>query len=387
MVFKNKNYSSIIVGRITSNIGDSLMLQLIPLYIIATSSSNVNELISFNGFLIYLPYFFLPLIAHNIEKFKSKKKLMLILESSNLLLVLMLLASIFFKANIYLTLIICFGSYTIYALNHSVQNALVANVVDEDDYFSFFRVFELSGSILDAVLDALATWFIQLTGFIFSLIIDIFTFINSIFFFNRVTETKLAVQKPINKVPISILKKDKEFFNIIILEAIMNGFVTLSIILLPVYLNELKLLYLYPVFLLMKGLCGIVGVYLSKFLRKININLIFASSFLLYGISFSIFLMTTNIFIMAISFFFAYLLFASTSPFYSERMMSTFEEQIQVQVTTYIQFLLVISILVTTLISSFTFLPTINYLISSIVVAIGSGIYLLIYKYWSKNTI
>lgn len=363
MILQNKNYKSFFIGRFTSNVGDSFFFQLVPLFLL--TQANSQFWITINGFLAYLPYLILPLIALKLDQRSNKVRLLVLCEFINLIITCVLLVLVIANGGSLLIVLVAACYYFMITVSYNVQNSFFKVLVEEQEILSFVRIYELTGSVADVVLDAISTGIIQTFGFIYSLIANIFTFIISIFSFKQIklkqAEDIPTINHDISKVPMSALKRNKIFFSIVCTDSLANGFTTMAMIILPVFLQEQGMLLYLPFLLFAKGMAGVVGLYFSKYLKKININKLYALSYLLYAIGMFLFINSNNILILCLTYFVAFLLNSALLPFYSEMMITNYTEHEISQVTSYIQLLLVLGILLVTVMSALLPLSSVIY--------------------------
>lgn len=384
MISKNKNYKYFFLGRFTSNVGDSFFFQLIPLFLL--TQDNSQFWITINGFLAYLPYLLLPLFAYHLDKRSNKVQLLLICEFLNLVITCALLILVVVNGGSLFIVLVAAIYYFMITVSYNVQNSFFKVLLAEDEILSFVRIYELTGTIADVILDAVSTGIIQTFGFVTSLITNIFTFVVSIFSFKQIEIKQVAdapgVNHDIAKIPIRELMRNKTFFSIVCTDSIANGFTTMAMIIMPIFLQERGLLFYLPVILFAKGMSGVVGIYCSKFLKDININILYALSYLLYAVGLFAFINSSNIFSLGVTYFCAFILNSALVPYYSEMMITNYTEHEMSQITSYIQFLLVLGILTVTLISAVVPLGAIVYLQISIVIsALLGGVQFLVAKF------
>lgn len=386
MILGNNRYKFFFRGRLTSNIGDSFVFQMIPLLLLTLDNSELW--ISINGFVQYLPYLLIPLIAYKFDHLRDKKKYLVISEGINLVLTVMLLASIILGVNAVVIIILAGAYYFSIAALYNVQNSFLKLLVQEEDIIDFFRMYELTGTIIDVILDAIATFIIQVIGFVWSLVLNVCTFTVSLYSFNKmeVAIAESEVGKVPSKVRVKELKRNKQFYSIILSDSIANGFVTMSIIVMPLFLEEKNLILYYPLILLAKGLAGVLGAYISKYFSKYNYNILYACSYVVYAMGVLIFVNIENVVLMSIFYFMAFIMNSSLAPYYSKMMMETYDEKELSQVTSYIQFALVISILVVTAMSVLIKIDSIYYFYLSALVSLIVGSY-QIYIYTKEKKV
>lgn len=372
MIAQNKNYKNFFIGRFTSNIGDSFFFQLIPLFLL--TQENSQFWITINGFLAYLPYLILPLIAYQLDKRSNKVRMLLLCELVNLIITCTLLVLVVAGGGSLLIVLVAAIYYFVLTISFNVQNAFFKVLVDEEEILSFVRIYELTGSVSDVVLDAVSTAFIQFFGFISSLVANLFTFVISLFAFKHIKIEQVADTPAVNhqlaKVPFTALMRNKTFFSIVCTDSIANGFTTMVMIILPVFLKERGMLMFLPLLLFAKGLAGIVGLYFSKYLKSMNLNVMYALSYFLYAVGIFAFINTDNIIILCLAYFSAFLLNSALIPFYSQVMMTSYTEHEISQVTSYIQLLLVLGILGVALLSAITPLSSVVYFQLAIIVSV-----------------
>ncbi len=379
LILKNRNYRNFLIGRFSSNIGDSLTFQLIPLFILSIDKSEFW--LSVNGFLLYLPYFIFPMIAIFFDKVFNKKHLLIFFEIINLILVITLIGLFIAKKDIILILSVMGLYYLSITFIGGIQNSFFKSLVKEEDLTEFFRAYELTGSISDTILDAIATLFIQITGFITPLILNVVTFMTSIFSFNKIEYVpKVEKEVEIKRMHLKELRRNKVFFTIVCIDSILNGFVTMLIIIMPLYLAEKGMIIYYPLIIFSRSLSGVCGLYFSKYIEQYNYNLMYGISYVVYAIMILFFIRTDNIFIMIISYFIAFLPNTSLIPFYSKILIQTYEEKEITQITSYTQLLLVIGILIVISVSAVTGTSSMMHFYMAILIAIiMAGIQVIFY--------
>ncbi len=365
--------------------GDSFVFQMIPLLLLTYDNSEFW--ISINGFVQYLPYLVIPFIAYKLDHLQSKKKYLVISEALNLGLTIILIICIVIDVNAAAILFIAGGYYFSIASLYNVQNSFLKSLVKDEDIIDFFRMYELTGTIIDVVLDAIATFIIQTIGFVLSLLLNIITFAVSLFSFNKieVEEIERKCESNQKKVRVKELKRNKQFYSIIVTDSVVNGFVTMSIIIMPLFLKEQNLLLYYPLILLAKGLAGVLGAYISKYFINYNYNLLYAGSYVVYAIGMISFVSSENVLTMSVFYFLSFLLNSSLAPYYSKMMMDTYEENELSQVTSYIQFALVLSILLVTAISAVVTIQPVYYYYLAALVSLWVSIYQVVTYLKDKN--
>lgn len=300
-----KNYKHYIYARGSSNFGDSIFLQMTIFYIAGTSNSELNMTI--NYLIISICGLILLFFGPYVDRVFNKKKLLIGLE------ILLLIFSIMICLSIYNNdLFIFFFMILLFTLFNKIREisefSLKKSIVLSEDLISFNKIYNLTGKTLDQVANITSFYIIMYGGYLFTTLINIATYIVSIFNLKKLKVTSTPYNSEvINDLGIlkeivsgyTHFKSGKLFVLITFNDALLLSGTALINIYLPIYLEGENLLYLYPAYLFSKTLGWYVStLYSEKIIAKFNNVLnIFKIDYILNFMSIIIFLVTKNIYL------------------------------------------------------------------------------------------
>ncbi len=344
MILKNKNYSNYIYGRVVSNFGDSIFMQLLIVYFTLEVAS-ADKYLAINKMLQTLPCILIIFIGPFIDRYKNKKRLLIYFELALLLASIVVLFTLNKSTE---GLMLCAVGFFYFAntAKSSIEMSLKKYMVKDEDILDFNRTFRITGKILDMFADAVSFYIINIFGYILSLMLDIGTFIFSLFSFSKIEEV-ISTEEFENQSIVQDIKGGirhffdaKIFSKIVIIDGILVGFSSLFMIYFPIYLNENNMLYILPIYLFLKSLGWFMGTYLAKMITKYiwEPQKLFAIDYILHVFLLLVFYFEFNIYIILLLVFITSIPQSITGVMYDTWALQEYEAKYMGRVDTIITF-------------------------------------------------
>ena len=287
-MFKNKNFSILLFGRLITNFGDSIYsiatLTLIYTLTKSTFYSGITLfLISFTAILQIL-------ISPIISKFDVKRFLIIsqLLQAIILLVITYLICVNKLQITTLIIFIVCISF--INQIVYPIQLALLPKIVKQEDLVKANSLFSIAYQGSDALFNSIGGFIITVFGTIYAFIINSITFfINSFIFIflsnNLSKNTNTTQENYFSKLSSGIKIWNTPLLKPLLIGIIIINFSTSSLLtLLPEY-SETS--YFYGILLSASGLGILIGAFLSnsQILKNIRLSVLYTTFTLGMGLS------------------------------------------------------------------------------------------------------
>ena len=291
-MFKNKNFSILLFGRLITNLGDSIYsiatLTLIYTLTKSTFYSGITLfLISFTAILQIL-------ISPIISKFDVKRFLIIsqLLQAIILLVITYLICVNKLQITTLIIFIVCISF--INQIVYPIQLALLPKIVKQEDLVKANSLFSIAYQGSDALFNSIGGYIVSIFGTIFAFIINSITFfINStlfIFLSDNLSKNEKTITTQENYF--SKLSSGIKIWNTPLLKPLLIGIIIINfstsslLTLLPEY-SETS--YFYGILLSASGLGILIGAFLSnsKILKNIRLSVLYTTFTLGIALSWS----------------------------------------------------------------------------------------------------
>ena len=279
-MFKNKNFSILLFGRLITNFGDSIysiaILSLIYTLTKSTFYSGITLfLISFTSI---LQIFISPIIS----KFDVKK--FLIISQLIQAIILLVITYLIFINKLHITTLIIFIVCIsfINQIVYPIQLALLPKIVRQEDLVKVNSLFSITYQGSDALFNSIGGFIITIFGTIYAFIINSLTFfINSVLFIflssdlSKNEKTITTQENYLSKLSNGIKIWNTPLLKPLLIGIIIINFSTSSLLtILPEY-SETS--YFYGILLSASGLGILIGAFLSnkKILKNIRLGTLY----------------------------------------------------------------------------------------------------------------
>ena len=281
-MFKNKNFSILLFGRLITNFGDSIysiaILSLIYTLTKSTFYSGITLfLISFTSI---LQIFISPIIS----KFDVKK--FLIISQLIQAIILLVITYLIFINKLHITTLIIFIVCIsfINQIVYPIQLALLPKIVRQEDLVKVNSLFSIAYQGSDALFNSIGGFIITIFGSIYAFIINSLTFfINSVLFIflssdlSKNEKTITTQENYLSKLSSGIKIWNKPLLKPLLIGIIIINFSTSSLLtVLPEY-SETS--YFYGILLSASGLGILIGAFLSntQILKNIKLSILYTT--------------------------------------------------------------------------------------------------------------
>ena len=281
-MFKNKNFSILLFGRLITNFGDSIysiaILSLIYTLTKSTFYSGITLfLISFTSI---LQIFISPIIS----KFDVKK--FLIISQLIQAIILLVITYLIFINKLHITTLIIFIVCIsfINQIVYPIQLALLPKIVRQEDLVKVNSLFSITYQGSDALFNSIGGFIITIFGTIYAFIINSLTFfINSVLFIflssdlSKNEKTITTQENYLSKLSSGIKIWNKPLLKPLLIGIIIINFSTSSLLtVLPEY-SETS--YFYGILLSASGLGILIGAFLSntQILKNIKLSILYTT--------------------------------------------------------------------------------------------------------------
>lgn len=185
---KYKDFSYLFLGRLISNCGDSIYTLVLSWYVL--EMTNQSWYVGVLNFLIFIPNTFSFVFGKKIDRIQ-KKKLLVILEWVQLLAVLGIIGGMMLRTraeglSLWIILICVFLASTVGLNTYTVQDALVPKFVSNKDLPKAEMYMSVAYNGTDYIFTALSGFLLSVISYIPLLIVDVLTFLASIFCFKKI---------------------------------------------------------------------------------------------------------------------------------------------------------------------------------------------------------
>lgn len=287
-MFKNKNFSILLFGRLITNFGDSIysIATLTLIYTLTKSTFYSGITLFLISFTAILQIFVSPLISKfNVKRF-------LIISQLFQAIILLVITYLIYVNKLQITTLIVFIVCIsfINQIVYPVQLALLPKIVKQEDLVKANSLFSIAYQGSDALFNSIGGFIITVFGTIYAFIINSITFfINSfifIFLSNNLSKNTNTIQENyFSKLSSGIKIWNTPLLKPLLIGIIIINFSTSSLLtLLPEY-SETS--YFYGILLSASGLGILIGAFFSnsQILKNIRLSVLYTTFIL--GISLS----------------------------------------------------------------------------------------------------
>ena len=279
-MFKNKNFSILLFGRLITNFGDSIysIATLTLIYILTKSTFYSGITLFLISFTTILQIFVSPLISKfNVKRF-------LIISQLFQAIILLVITYLIYVNKLQITTLIIFIVCIsfINQIVYPVQLALLPKIVKQEDLVKANSLFSIAYQGSDALFNSIGGFIITVFGTIYAFIINSITFfINSfifIFLSNDLSKNTNTIQENyFTKLSSGIKIWNTPLLKPLLIGIIIINFSTSSLLtLLPEY-SETS--YFYGILLSASGLGILIGAFLSnsQILKNIRLSVLYTT--------------------------------------------------------------------------------------------------------------
>ena len=287
-MFKNKNFSILLFGRLITNFGDSIysIATLTLIYTLTKSTFYSGITLFLISFTAILQIFVSPLISKfNVKRF-------LIISQLFQAIILLAITYLIYINKLQITTLIIFIVCLsfINQIVYPVQLALLPKIVKQEDLVKANSLFSIAYQGSDALFNSIGGFIITVFGTIYAFIINSITFfINSfifIFLSNNLSKNTNTIQENyFSKLSSGIKIWNTPLLKPLLIGIIIINFSTSSLLtLLPEY-SETS--YFYGILLSASGLGILIGAFLSnsQILKNIRLSVLYTTFTLGIGLS------------------------------------------------------------------------------------------------------
>ena len=287
-MFKNKNFSILLFGRLITNFGDSIysIATLTLIYTLTKSTFYSGITLFLISFTAILQIFVSPLISKfNVKRF-------LIISQLFQAIILLAITYLIYINKLQITTLIIFIVCIsfINQIVYPVQLALLPKIVKQEDLVKANSLFSIAYQGSDALFNSIGGFIITVFGTIYAFIINSITFfINSfifIFLSNNLSKNTNTIQENyFSKLSSGIKIWNTPLLKPLLIGIIIINFSTSSLLtLLPEYS---KTSYFYGILLSASGLGILIGAFLSnsQILKNIRLSVLYTTFTLGIGLS------------------------------------------------------------------------------------------------------
>ena len=282
-MFKNKNFSILLFGRLITNFGDSIysIATLTFIYSLTKSTFYSGITLFLISFTAILQIFISPIIS------KFNVKYFLIISQLLQAIILLVITYLIFINKLHITTLIIFIVCIsfINQIVYPIQLGLLPKIVKQQELVKANSLFSIAYQGSDALFNSIGGFIITVFGTIFAFIINSFTFfVNSILFIflssdlskNEKT-TNTTQENYLSKLSSGIKIWNKPLLKPLLIGIIIINFSTSSLLtVLPEY-SETS--YFYGILLSASGLGILIGAFLSntQILKNIRLSILYTT--------------------------------------------------------------------------------------------------------------
>ena len=287
-MFKNKNFLTLLFGRLITNFGDSIysIATLTLIYTLTKSTFYSGITLFLVSFTAILQIFISPLISKfNVKRF-------LIVSQLFQAIILLVITYLIYVNKLQITTLIIFIVCIsfINQIVYPIQLALLPKIVKQEDLVKANSLFFIAYQGSDALFNSIGGFIITVFGTIYAFIINSITFfINSfifVFLSNNLSKNTNTVQENyFSKLSSGIKIWNTPLLKPLLIGIIIINFSTSSLLtLLPEY-SETS--YFYGILLSASGLGILIGAFLSnsQILKNIRLSVLYTTFTLGIGLS------------------------------------------------------------------------------------------------------
>ena len=287
-MFKNKNFSILLFGRLITNFGDSIysIATLTLIYTLTKSTFYSGITLFLISFTAILQIFISPLISKfNVKRF-------LIISQLFQAIILLAITYLIYVNNLQITMLIIFIVCIsfINQIVYPVQLALLPKIVKQEDLIKANSLFSIAYQSSDALFNSIGGFIITVFGTIYAFIINSITFFINSFIFIFLSNNLSKNTNTIQENYFSKLSSGIKIWNTPLLKPLLIGIIVINfstsslLTLLPEY-SETS--YFYGILLSASGLGILIGAFLSnsQALKNIRLSTLYTTFTLGIGLS------------------------------------------------------------------------------------------------------
>ena len=281
-MFKNKNFSILLFGRLITNFGDSIysIATLTLIYTLTKSTFYSGITLFLISFTAILQIFVSPLISKfNIKRF------LIISQLFQAIILLVITYLIYINKLHFTTLIIFIVCISfINQIVYPIQLGLLPKIIKQQDLVKANSLFSIAYQGSDALFNSIGGFIITIFGSIYAFIINSLTFfINSVLFIflssdlSKNEKTITTQENYLSKLSSGIKIWNKPLLKPLLIGIIIINFSTSSLLtVLPEY-SETS--YFYGILLSASGLGILIGAFLSntQLLKNIRLSILYTT--------------------------------------------------------------------------------------------------------------
>ena len=279
-MFKNKNFSILLFGRLITNFGDSIysIATLTLIYTLTKSTFYSGITLFLISFTAILQIFVSPLISKfNVKRF-------LIISQLFQAIILLVITYLIYVNKLQITTLIIFIVCIsfINQIVYPVQLALLPKIVKQEDLVKANSLFSIAYQGSDALFNSIGGFIITVFGTIYAFIINSITFFISSFIFIFLSNNLSKNTNTIQENYFSKLSSGMKIWNTPLLKPLLIGIIIINfstsslLTLLPEY-SETS--YFYGTLLSASGLGILIGAFLSnsQILKNIRLSILYTT--------------------------------------------------------------------------------------------------------------
>ena len=287
-MFKNKNFSILLFGRLITNLGDSIysIATLTLIYTLTKSTFYSGITLFLISFTAILQIFVSPLISKfNIKRF-------LIISQLFQAIILLVITYLIYVNKLQITTLIIFIVCIsfINQIVYPVQLALLPKIVKQEDLVKANSLFSIAYQGSDALFNSIGGFIITVFGTIYAFIINSITFFINSFIFIFLSNNLSKNTNTVEENYFSKLSSGMKIWNTPLLKPLLIGIIIINfstsslLTLLPEY-SETS--YFYGILLSASGLGILIGAFLSnsQILKNIRLSVLYTTFTLGIGLS------------------------------------------------------------------------------------------------------
>ena len=287
-MFKNKNFSILLFGRLITNFGDSIysIATLTLIYTLTKSTFYSGITLFLISFTAILQIFVSPLISKfNVKRF-------LIISQLFQAIILLAITYLIYINKLQITTLIIFIVCIsfINQIVYPVQLALLPKIVKQEDLVKANSLFSIAYQGSDALFNSIGGFIITVFGTIYAFIINSITFFINTFIFIFLSNNLSKNTNTIQENYFSKLSSGIKIWNTPLLKPLLIGIIIINfstsslLTLLPEY-SETS--YFYGILLSASGLGILIGAFLSnsQILKNIRLSVLYTTFTLGIGLS------------------------------------------------------------------------------------------------------
>ena len=279
-MFKNKNFSILLFGRLITNFGDSIysIATLTLIYTLTKSTFYSGITLFLISFTAILQIFVSPLISKfNIKRF------LIISQLFQAIILLVITYLIYINKLHFTTLIIFIVCISfINQIVYPVQLALLPKIVKQEDLVKANSLFSIAYQGSDALFNSIGGFIITVFGTIYAFIINSITFFVNSFIFIFLSNNLSKNTNTVEENYFSKLSSGIKIWNTPLLKPLLIGIIIINfstsslLTLLPEY-SETS--YFYGILLSVSGLGILIGAFLSnsQILKNIRLGVLYTT--------------------------------------------------------------------------------------------------------------